>query len=342
MISLKHHDIRMECENKMSNQILKEINQMTSREAMGLQKTYASSVLEYANQHFKNVINDSSNCFIDILSSCEATFQERWIAGVVLALIGDPRIDPVNPIMITIPTSSVMIGSSEDETNLTYEKYANIGVKKKWLIKECPMHSIMISKFNIAKFLVTNYEYLIFLKDTNHADIPNSWRFGIYDQSKSNHPVYGIKPESADLYAKWLSKKLNRKFRLPSEYEWEYAAAGIKRNEFPWGNSFSTDVTNTLESGIYSTTPVGMYPAGASPFGCLDMAGNVEEFVSNNYFPYPNGQIINDDLGGLGDYRIARGGSFTRYSDLARCRRRHGFLNREVYAIGFRLAEDCI
>jgi formylglycine-generating enzyme required for sulfatase activity len=83
-----------------------------------------------------------------------------------------------------------------------------------------------------------------------------------------------------------------------------------------------------------------MYPAGRSPFGAADMGGNVEEYVADDYRPYPGGETVEDDLGGRVPYRVARGGGFTRFADLARCRRRHGWYHRDMYAMGFRLAES--
>jgi toxoflavin biosynthesis protein ToxD len=317
---------------------MSEINQMTSRSAMGLPEKYKSNLLEHANKYIKLFKNKSCDELIDIVSSQAFSLGERWSAGTMLALLEDPRIDPFSPQMLNISAGKTIIGATIAEIDIAHEKYKHLGVKKEWLLKEYPNHEVDINAFKMAKYLVTNYEYLVFLKDTGHLDIPFSWRFGIYDHTKSNHPVYGILPESADVYATWLSKKTGRCFRLPNEYEWEYAAAGEDRSEFPWGNEFSPDKANTLESGIYSTTPIGMFPVGASPFGCMDMAGNIEEYVANNYFVYPSGVVIDDDLGK--DYRTTRGGSFTRYADLARCRRRHGYYNKDIYVMGFRLAES--
>ncbi|MEO5873590.1 MAG: SUMF1/EgtB/PvdO family nonheme iron enzyme, partial [Streptosporangiaceae bacterium] len=117
------------------------------------------------------------------------------------------------------------------------------------------------------------------------------------------------------------------------------ASSGDGR-EYPWGEDFEPDRANTVDGGPLSTTPVGVYPAGRTPSGLDDMAGNVEEYVADDYLPYPGGPEIEDDLvRELGRYRVARGGSFTRYGDLARCRRRHGRYARDIYAMGFRLAE---
>ena len=99
--------------------------------------------------------------------------------------------------------------------------------------------------------------------------------------------------------------------------------------------------TNTAEAGPLTTTPVGMYSEGVSPFGAYDLAGNVEEYVLDDYRPYPGGTAIDDDLSAtVGSvYRVARGGSFARHGDLARCTRRHGWFPTPHYAVGFRLAE---
>jgi formylglycine-generating enzyme required for sulfatase activity len=74
--------------------------------------------------------------------------------------------------------------------------------------------------------------------------------------------------------------------------------------------------------------------------GCLDMAGNVEEYTASYYAPYDKNQIIMDDLLESGPYLIARGGSYTRFRDLARTTRRHGKYDSDLYIMGFRLAKD--
>jgi formylglycine-generating enzyme required for sulfatase activity len=188
---------------------------------------------------------------------------------------------------------------------------------------------------------VTNSEYRTFLAETGGQELPTSWVFGIYPVQLANHPVWTVPPEAADAYAAWLSARTGRAFRLPTEAEWEYAAGGGDGRDFPWGQEWGPDRANTAEEGPVTTTPVGIYPAGRSAFGADDMGGNVEEYVADDYRAYPGGELVADDLMRSTDsYRIARGGSFTRYGDLARCRRRHGWYRKPFYAMGFRLAED--
>ncbi|MDC9606774.1 formylglycine-generating enzyme family protein [Xenorhabdus griffiniae] len=160
---------------------------------------------------------------------------------------------------------------------------------------------------------------------------------------KANHPVYSVTLFDIEKYIEWLNQKTHENYRLPTEVEWELAASGGKKREFPWGDKFNAFLLNTVETGIYMTTPVGMFSAGQSPFGVMDMAGNVEEFVDNNYYVYPGGKLQKDHLNGMTEtYRVARGGSFARFSDLARTTRRHGkfpHFDREIFAMGFRLAK---
>jgi formylglycine-generating enzyme required for sulfatase activity len=189
------------------------------------------------------------------------------------------------------------------------------------------------------RYPITNYEYQRFLADTDYSLLPTSWQFGRSQHERANHPVWSVGKAAAGMYASWLSQRLGRRFRLPTEAEWEYAASGGDDDdrEYPWGNTFHPNAANTVEAGPLSTTPVGMYPAGRSPFGVDDMAGNVEEHVTDDYAPYPDTIRTDDDLTiSQQTYRVTRGGSFTRFGDLARCRSRHEW-HQPQHPVGFRL-----
>ena len=163
-----------------------------------------------------------------------------------------------------------------------------------------------------------------------------------YPEERANHPVYTVSAAAAMAYTRWLARRTRRNFRLPTEAEWEFAAAGPQGLEFPWGDNFDADRANTAETGLFTTSAIGVFVDGESPFGVADMTGNVEEYVSDLYAPYDGGRLIADHLTELnGSYFVARGGSFARFRDLARTRRRHGHNPRSAtYAMGFRLAED--
>ncbi|MFD0385194.1 formylglycine-generating enzyme family protein [Streptomyces stramineus] len=141
--------------------------------------------------------------------------------------------------------------------------------------------------FRIALHPVTNAEYRLFLEDTGSTWLPTSWRFGVYPELLANHPVWTVPAEAADAYAAWLAARTGRAFRLPTEAEWEYAASGGDGREFPWGDAFVPGNANTVEEGPLTTTPIGVHPAGRSPFGVHDLAGNVEEYVADDYAPTP-------------------------------------------------------
>jgi len=136
-----------------------------------------------------------------------------------------------------------------------------------------------VAAFEIDKHEVTNAEFKNFNKD-----------FSIPD-GKENHPVTEITYFDAEDYCKSLGK------RLPTGPEWEKAARGEDGREYPWGNDFDSTKANTLESGLTNTSAVGAYAGGASPYGVLDMCGNVWEWVD---------QYSSDEK----KYRIVMGGSF--------------------------------
>jgi hypothetical protein len=134
----------------------------------------------------------------------------------------------------------------------------------------------------IDKFPVTNAQFCRFLDDQRDRGIgelayielglsrirnqAGSYvgRFGYED-----HPVVGVTYFGAMSYAKYIGK------RLPTDYKWERQARGVDGREYPWGNDFSPTRCNTSKSKIKDTTPVYAYAAGASPYGCYDMYGNV-------------------------------------------------------------------
>jgi formylglycine-generating enzyme required for sulfatase activity len=317
-------------------------NDPGERVARQLPVGYASPSCETLGQELARFRCASRQELADIVEGDGRSLKERLAAGILLSVLGDIRISVFDPTMIDIPASKVRIGLEPGDIDAVAAGYQHLGIKRIWIEKECPCFDVDIEKFRISKYPVTQQEYEAFLASTGYPEIPTSWLYGRYHPATANHPVYSISPAAADRYARWLSERTGRSFRLPTEYEWEFAAAGFDKNHFPWGMSFEGDRANTIETKIYATTPVGMFPAGKSSFGALDMAGNVEEYVATNYAPYPGARVVEDDLfEALGScYRVARGGAFNVFQDMARCTRRHGGPHPKLYyAMGFRLAE---
>jgi len=194
--------------------------------------------------------------------------------------------------------------------------------------------------FFIDKYPVTNAQFCAFLYERgNQQEGGSEWinlegshkneryhirkdgnRF-VAEPGFEQHPVIGVTWYGASAYAEWAGK------RLPAEEEWEKAARGIDGRVYPWGNEYDKDKCNTYESEIGLTTPVKSYKEGLSPYGCLDMAGNVWEWTDRWH----------DE--GKEDSKVLRGGSWYFGRNIARCANRNRFLPEDWYNyIGFRCA----
>ncbi|GAA1137386.1 hypothetical protein GCM10009606_16690 [Nocardioides aquiterrae] len=234
------------------------------------------------------------------------------------------------------------MGTPESEVDSVVESWRHVGVERAWIAKETPAHVVEVGTFWLGTYPVTNYQYACFLDEAGHAGArPSTWLLGAYPWDRSNHPVAGVSLPDAEAYCRWLGEQTGVPIRLPSEEEWEYAARGTDGREFPWGQQFRADAANVREFGLTTTSPIGSFPAGRSWCGVWDLAGNVEELTSTMYHAYDRGVRVADDLAELlGDYPVTRGGSFSRFGDLARCARRHGPHPGELYPSGFRVAAD--
>jgi formylglycine-generating enzyme required for sulfatase activity len=277
-----------------------------------------------------------------MLGNAASDLPVRIAAGNVLALAVDPRIVPLAPQMIRIPGGDVAIGLDPDRIDGVVQRLAHLGIVQSWIANEAPRHRVRLRPYAMARFPVTNAEYRTFLLSTGHAELPGSWAFRRYPAERANHPVHTVSAAAADAYAAWLARCTGRAFRLPTEAEWEHAAAGPEGLEYPWGDHFDPGLCNTGECGLLDTSPVGAFVGGESPFGLSDMGGNVEEYVADDYAPWPVGADVTDDPVQIhGRYRVARGGGFSCFGDLAGTRRRHGYNPRSpANAMGFRLAES--
>ncbi len=317
------------------------LNELSDRAAMGLPLHYVEPRGADVAEAFQRLRMLPVEALVARAGEASAPLEERLVAGTLLALLGDPRIDREEPTLIEVPAGTAVIGLDPSRVDEVLAWARDYGVQRSWIEKECPSFSVPVARFFIGKYPVTNVEYRRFLIETRYPELPTSWPYGTLPRGCENHPVYTVTASAADAYASWLAARTGRPFRLPTEVEWEYAAAGPRGATYPWGEEFSAEHANTMECGLAATSPVGIMPGGASWCGALDMAGNVEELVASTYSPYPGGRIVEDDLFRLlGHYRIARGGAFNRFRDLARNQRRHGAYPKSLYAIGFRLAHD--
>jgi len=195
--------------------------------------------------------------------------------------------------------------------------------------REKPVHKVHLDRYWIAKTPITNAQYRLFVEATKHA-APRYWENGQIPRGLESHPVVEVTWHDAIAYCRWLSQVTGKSITLPSEAEWEKAARGDKdKREYPWGDTFDKDQCNS-GMDVGRTTPVGKYsPAGDSPFGCADMAGNVWEWTRslmckdwiNPEFKYPYRSDDGRENPKAGDdvYRVLRGGSFYFDPYAARC-----------------------
>lgn len=203
-----------------------------------------------------------------------------------------------------------------------------------WIAKEFPAHEVECAEFELQRCLVSNFDAAQFIQATG-AFAPESM------SEPKDHPVWGVSLEWARAYADWKTRQDGEYvYRLPTEVEWEVAARGLDFREYPYGHEFNPGSANTVESGYRGTTSVEHYEHAPGPFGHLDLAGNVEEWVDSRYSIYPGGRLIVDDLYerfGM-NYSILRGGSFACGGDLSRTARRHGPFPDPLFRFtGFRL-----
>ncbi len=183
---------------------------------------------------------------------------------------------------------------------------------------EKPIHKVTLDAYEIDRFEVTNAQFAAFAEATGYqteaekTGKSETWR--TYAGGKDDHPVVEVTWNDAEAYCRWAGK------RLPTEAEWEKAARGADGREYPWGNEWEEGKANTFEAGVGDTEPVGSYPEGASPYGVMDMAGNVWEWVADwyEYDYYEKCSDRNPQGPETGFYKILRGGSWYYDNSYAR------------------------
>jgi formylglycine-generating enzyme required for sulfatase activity len=313
-----------------------------------------------------------ADALVATLEDARRPLAERRSAGAALSSLGDPRINPRDPAMVRVPAGPFAMGTRTEDAPRIIREYRHARVQRRFLAKEMPQHEEQTDEFEIGKYPVTNAEYRAFVEATGR-ERPASWSGDTYPDGKANHPVVRVTHDAAVAYTEWLARETGRPYRLPTEREWEKAARGTDGRLYPWGNTFDPQRCNTLEGNTFATlyrrarpvfnvvlrvgsfvvdsgllgdrfdqalntTPVGIYPDGASPYGALDMAGNAEEWVADKFWLYPGYPFGNEFDWSAEDW-VCRGGAWNRPGDVARTARRHGnFVG--TGSIGFRLARD--
>jgi len=281
--------------------------------------------------------------------------RERAAAGETLAELGDPRFRedawhlPDEPLLgfVEVPAGPFLMGTREEGIQALAGR---LGGKREWYEDEMPQHEVLLPAYYVARYPVTVAQFRVFVQ-------ASGYRPGDGDslRGRPNHPVVWVTWYDAVEYGRWLTGRLRAwegtpeplaallrvgagggppwQARLPTEAEWEKAARGADGRLFPWGNDPDPDRANYSDTGIGGTSAVGCFPGGASPYGGLDMSGNVWEWTHSLWgtdfmspdFKYPyDPKDGREDLKAKGP-RVLRGGSFYDYGRGVRCAYRHGF-----------------
>jgi formylglycine-generating enzyme required for sulfatase activity len=180
---------------------------------------------------------------------------------------------------------------------------------------EGPAHQVTINAFSMDKTEVTNSEYGMFVRETNHAP-PEQWGSITPPAAEVLLPVSNVTYDDVVAFAAWRSKRDGVTYRLPTEEEWEYAARnGDKDNLYPWGNAWTPGRAATKEAGVRKEQAVGTYPQGGNAWGVQDLIGNVWEWTSSKASLYPGSPLKLPAQNN--DWIVVRGGYYGSPSDPA-------------------------
>ncbi len=196
---------------------------------------------------------------------------------------------------VAIPAGSFLMGTSRADSDE----------------QDGPQHTETTAAYSIDKYPVTNAQYAMFVAETAHK-APSHWKGGVIPKGFELHPVVMVTWQDASDYCTWAGK------RLPTEAEWEKAARGTDGRRWPWGNRMDPKLLNTYNTRG-TTSSVLAHSKGASPYGVIDMAGNVSEWTADDFKPYKGSQapasmfLVDQSGGGYGaaeHYKPLRGGSW--------------------------------
>ena len=241
-----------------------------------------------------------------------------------------------NSVMRLIPAGEFIMGSTPEQIEAA--RLMDIGGHEFSLLDELPQFHVFLADFYLSECAVTNAQFAKFLNATrpsfeelklwapsleqiriavNQNDFYRAW------SGFENRPAIHISWFGADAYCRWAG------LRLPTELEWEKAARGEDGRLFPWGNEWHDDFLrwhNTARDGA-TTAPVDAYPEGRSPYGILQMAGNVDEWCAEPYQwdiyrRYASGDLASPPNGAT---RVVRGGTCVGWQKVRfRCAHRRG------------------
>lgn len=266
-----------------------------------------------------------------LLTNTEINPQTRVALGQALGLLNLDKRPGVNLredglpdiAWCDVPAGAFLMGSNKKADPYAYRI-------------ETPQHEVIISQaYQIAKYPVTWFQFQVFADSEAYND-PDYWldfpagycpqRLENQAFQYANHPRDNVSWYQAVAFCRWLTWQYQtanliteqQEIRLPTEQEWEKAARGTDGRVYPYGYDFEPEFTNVSEMELNQTNAVGIFPQGASPYGALDMSGNICEWCLTKY-----GDLQDQQIDASGATRGLRGGSYFLRSEWSRCAYRY-------------------
>ncbi len=201
--------------------------------------------------------------------------------------------------MVYVPAGEFSMGTNDADSS-EFNQRDNVPLNAN---DARPQHKATTGAFFIDKTEVTNAQYQKYC-DATDVPTPPHWKDGKFPDGEADFPVQRVNWYEAGAYAKWAGR------RLPTEIEWEKAARGTDARRFPWGDNWDADKANSSSA---QSRAVGQYTAGASPYGALDMSGNVAEWTSSWWQSYANAPTQQPAFGTK--YKVVRGGAWSSHGN---------------------------
>jgi formylglycine-generating enzyme required for sulfatase activity len=247
--------------------------------------------------------------------------------------------------MVLVPAGTVVVGTPVDKVESLGQRDV---VMMTEILAETPRHEIELDAFYVDLTEVTNLQWKTFLEATGRDPSPvlveYTWPNGEIPEGQELYPITNVNIPEIREYLAWCGR------RLPTEEEWVRAARGDDEREYPWGDRWDDKRCKSAMSAPQQAVPVGSYPDGASPFGAMDMAGNVFEWVDSPFSAFDGFSTMTYGKGKRADtltpsfnstWRIIKGGAYTTVRQFTRIDTRLGKLGIESDdALGFRTARS--
>ncbi len=267
-------------------------------------------------------------------------------------VLAEERVCPHNTEQRYIPAGVFTMGSTSEEREYAYRLDKQVTRPYGWYEKET-RKEVKTDSFCIDRYPITNGKYKEFLDETGNREpyiSPESyqhqgflvhsyekvreflWREGSFPPDREDHPVVLVSLKYAMSYCSWKGNKMGRRYRLPTEEEWEKAARGVDSRIFPWGNEWNPDYLNSGDR-YESTTPVSTFSQGRSVYGVYDLVGNLFEWTSTPWEKMTPGK--------QGEKFVLKGCSWDDLPGTCRAAMRHGRPGKSKHIlIGFRCVSE--